>query len=170
MKFAEYRSEWLNVLKQQEEMLRVEKMSAEDALALGVIMTGLAKEKYKQPIAIRIILGGHIAFSFLMDGTSRHNEWWMDKKLNTCRLSGVSSIRTLVEVAEGIRPMEMEYEQDGDYALCGGCFPLRNGEGRLLGYVLASGMPHECDHQLIADALAEFLNITVPSLLENGAE
>lgn len=166
MEFKNYRSEWLEALCQQEEALRVEKMSAEDALALGVIMIGLAKEKYKMPIAIRIILGGHTAFSFLMDGTSLHNEWWMDKKLNTSRATGVSSIRSLVEVAEGIRAMESEFENDGDYALCGGCFPLRNGEGKLLGYVLASGLAHECDHQLIVDALAEFLNLTVPAIVE----
>lgn len=166
MEFKNYRSEWLEALRKQEETLRVEKMSAEDALALGVIMIGLAKEKYKMPIAIRIILGGHTAFSFLMDGTSRYNEWWMDKKLNTSRMTGASSIRSLVEVADGIRAMEPEFENDGDYALCGGCFPLRNGEGKLLGYVLASGLPHECDHQLIVDALAEFLNLTVPAIVE----
>ena len=166
MEFASYKPQWEEILKQQEEILRVEKMSAEDALALGVIMSGLAKEKYQKPIAIRIILGGHVAFSYLMDGTSMNNEWWMDKKLNTCRATGASSIRSLVELAEGIRPMESEFENEGDYALCGGCFPLRNAAGKLLGYVLASGMPHECDHQLIVDALAEFLNVSVPSILE----
>ena len=166
MEFASYKPQWEEILKQQEEILRVEKMSAEDALALGVIMSGLAKEKYQKPIAIRIILGGHVGFSFLMDGTSMNNEWWMDKKLNTCRATGASSIRSLVELAEGIRPMESEFENEGDYALCGGCFPLRNAAGKLLGYVLASGMPHECDHQLIVDALAEFLNVSVPSILE----
>lgn len=166
MEFVSYQPQWEEILKQQEEILRVEKMSAEDALALGVIMSGLAKEKYQKPIAIRIILGGHVAFSFLMDGTSMNNEWWMDKKLNTCRATGASSIRSLVELAEGIRPMESEFENEGDYALCGGCFPLRNAAGKLLGYVLASGMPHECDHQLIVDALAEFLNVSVPSILE----
>ena len=166
MEFASYKPQWEEILKQQEEILRVEKMSAEDALALGVIMSGLAKEKYQKPIAIRIILGGHVAFSFLMDGNSMNNEWWMDKKLNTCRATGASSIRSLVELAEGIRPMESEFENEGDYALCGGCFPLRNAAGKLLGYVLSSGMPHECDHQLIVDALAEFLNVSVPSILE----
>ena len=75
------------------------------------------------------------------------------------------AIRSLVEVAEGLRPMEPEFENDGDYALCGGCFPLRNAAGKLLGYVLASGLPHECDHQLIADGLAEFLGKEIPSVL-----
>ena len=166
MEFNRYKPEWLDILKQHEEILRTEKMTAEDALALGVIMIGLAKEKYKKSAAMRIILGGHTVFSFHMDGTSLNNDWWMDKKLNTCRVTGISSIRSLVEVAEGLRPLESEFENDGDFALCGGCFPLRNAAGKLLGWVLASGLPHECDHQLIADSLAEFLNVSIPSILD----
>ena len=101
-----------------------------------------------------------------MDGTSTNNEWWMDKKLSTCRMSGVSSIRTLVEVAEGLRPMEPEFENENDFALCGGCFPLRNADGKLLGYALCSGLAHECDHQLIVDALAELLGREIPRIVD----
>ena len=81
-------------------------------------------------------------------------------------MSGVSSIRTLVEVAEGLRPMEPEFENENDFALCGGCFPLRNASGKLLGYVLCSGLAHECDHQLIADALAELLGREIPRIVD----
>ena len=81
-------------------------------------------------------------------------------------MSGVSSIRTLVEVAEGLRPMEPEFENENDFALCGGCFPLRNAAGRLLGYALCSGLPHQCDHQLIADALAELLGREIPRIVD----
>ena len=165
MEFAMYKPEWLEVLKQQEEKLRVEKMSADDCFALGTIMVGLAKEKYEKPVSVRIVTNGQVTFSFLMEGTSTNNNWWMDKKLNTCRISGVSSIRTLVEVAEGIRPMEPEFEIENNFALCGGCFPLKNAAGKILGYVEDSGMPHEQDHQLLADALAEFLGVEVPSIL-----
>jgi len=165
MEFNRYKSEWLDILKIHEEKLRTEAMSSDQAWELGAIMVRLAKEKYQKPAAMRIILGGHVALSFLMDGTSMNNDWWMDKKLNTCRATGVSSIRSLVEVAEGLRSLEPEFEIDGDYALCGGCFPLRNAAGKLLGYVLASGLPHECDHQLIADSLSEFLGVPVPSII-----
>jgi len=165
MEFTRYQKEWLPILVAHEEKLRTEALSSDDALALGTIMVRLAKEKYRKPVAMRVILGGHTAFSFHMDGTSLNNDWWMDKKLNTCRMTGVSSIRSLVEVAEGLRALEKEFETEGDYALCGGCFPLRNQAGKLLGYVLASGMPHECDHQLIADSLSEFLNIPVDSII-----
>lgn len=165
MEFNRYKKEWLPILASHEEKLRTEAMTSDQALALGVIMIRLAKEKYLKPAAMRVILGGHTAFAFHMDGTSMNNDWWMDKKLNTCRATGVSSIRSLVEVAEGMRALEPEFENDGDYALCGGCFPLRNAAGKLLGYVLASGLPHECDHQLIADSLSEFLNIPVDSII-----
>lgn len=165
MEFNRYRPEWLNILKVQEETLRVEGMSANDCLKLGTIIARLADEKYQKPAGIRIITCGQITFSFLMDGTSTNNNWWMDKKLNTCRMTGVSSIRSLVEVAEGLRPMEPEFENVDNFALCGGCFPLKNAAGKGIGYVLTSGLPHECDHQLIVDGLAEFLGKEVPSIL-----
>ena len=166
MKFEYYEKEWLEIVRRQEELLRTDSFSAEDALRLGLTMERLAREEYREPIAIRIILGGHTAFSYLMDGTDSNNEWWMDKKLNTARMSGMSSLRTLMEVAEGNIPCEKEYEIENDYALCGGCFPLRRPDGRLIGYVESSGMAHQNDHQLIADALAEQLGKKAPSIRE----
>lgn len=165
MEFKRYCSEWLDTISRQEELLRVEGMTADGCFALGTIIVRLANEKYHKPVGIRIITGGQITFSFLMEGTSINNNWWMDKKLNTCRMTGVSSIRALVETAEGLRPMEPEFENENNFALCGGCFPLKNAAGKLLGYVLTSGLAHECDHQLIVDALNEFLGKDAPSIL-----
>lgn len=164
MKFQAYRPEWLPLLRRQEELLRFERFGGEDALAIGLIMVRLAKERYLQPAAFRIIAGGRTAFSHLMDGTSSNNDWWMDKKLRTSRVTGVSSILSLVEIAEGARPMEPELENENDFALCGGCFPIRNGGGKLLGYVLCSGMAHWMDHQLIIDALNEYLRANAPAI------
>ena len=165
MEFAKYSESWLEILRDQEAKLRMETLCADEALKIGMIMYRLAKEKYLKPISIRIITGGQTTFSFLMEGTSTNNEWWMDKKLNTSRLSGVSSILTLVEVAMGLRAMEPEYEKENDFALCGGCFPIKNQAGKVIGYAQSSGMPHECDHQLIADALAEYLGVEIGSII-----
>ena len=165
MEFAKWNESWLEILRDQEAKLRMESLSADEALKIGMIMYRLAKEKYLKPISIRIITGGQTTFSFLMEGTSTNNEWWMDKKLNTSRLSGVSSILTLVEVAMGLRAMEPEYEKENDFALCGGCFPIKNNAGKVIGYAQSSGMPHACDHQLIADALAEFLGVEIGSII-----
>ena len=165
MEFAKWNESWLEILRDQEAKLRMESLCADDAMKIGMIMYRLAKEKYLKPISIRIITGGQTTFSFLMEGTSTNNEWWMDKKLNASRLSGVSSILTLVEVAMGLRAMEPEYEKENDFALCGGCFPIKNQAGKVIGYAQSSGMPHECDHQLIADALAEYLGVEIGSII-----
>lgn len=164
MKLHEYKKEWLEILRRQEELLRVENMTADEVLKLGTIMIGIARENYPQPAAFRIITNGQVTFSFKMEGTSTNNDWWMDKKLNTSRITGVSSILSLVEVAEGLRPAEPEFEIEDNFALCGGCFPLRTPAGKLIGWALASGLPHYMDHQLIADALAEYLQVEIPVL------
>lgn len=164
MELQKYCPEWLEILRKHEEVLRVEKLTAEDAFRLGTIMIRLAKETYQKAAAFRVMLAGQTTFSYLMDGTDTLNEWWMNKKLNTARMTGTSSILALVEVALGLRAMEPEFENVNDFALCGGCFPLKNAAGKLLGYVLCSGMPHHCDHQLIADALAELLNVEIPRI------
>ena len=161
MNFREYKAEWLDALRSHEEVLRLEKISSDDALAIADIMIRLAKEKYRQPIAIRIISAGLTVYSHLMDGTSHYNDWWMDKKLNVCQMTGASSIRTLVEVATGVIPMEPEFENEDSHALCGGGFPVRNAAGKLIGYVLCSGMKHYSDHQLIVDALSAFTGRSV---------
>ena len=164
MKFQEWKPEWLEIVSAQEERLRLERMTADDALELGNIMVRLARERYGKPAALRVVTNGQITFSFLMDGTDLNNCWWMDKKLNTCRLTGVSSLRSLLEVAMGVREMEPEFEIENNFALCGGCFPLRTPAGRPLGWALCSGLPHYCDHQLLADALAEFLGVEIPEV------
>ena len=164
MEFREYKAEWLEILRTHEEVLRLEKLTSDDALAIADIMIRLAKEKYKQPIAIRIISAGLTVYSHLMDGTSHFNDWWMDKKINVCRMTGKASIHTLVEVATGAYPMEPEFENEDSHALCGGGFPIRNASGKLIGYVLCSGMKHYHDHQLIIDALCAFTGKSVPAI------
>jgi len=164
MEIREYKSEWLEILRSHEEVLRLEKLTSDDALAIAGHMIRLAKEKYRQPIAIRIISAGLTVYSHLMDGTSHYNDWWMDKKLNVCRMTGKSSILSLVEVAEKILPVEPEFENDDSHALCGGGFPVRNAAGKLIGWVLCSGMKHYNDHQLIVDALCAFTGKSVEAI------
>ena len=166
MELKHYQAKWLDILKVQEEKLRMDKLDADGALQLGLIMVRLAKEKYRKSVSVRVITNGQATFEYYMEGTDSHNRWWMDKKLNTSRVSSVSSIRTLVEVGEGLRAPVPEFEIDNNFALCGGCFPLKTHDGRLIGYAQSSGMAHEEDHQLIVDALSEYLGIDVPSLLD----
>ena len=59
----------LHLIKDVEKRLAsVEKMTADDALELGMIMIRRAKECVGKPAAVRVITGGQTTFSFLMEG------------------------------------------------------------------------------------------------------
>ena len=52
-----------------------------------------------------------------------------------------------------------------NYAACGGCFPVIMENGEIFARVLVSGMAHEEDHQIIADAMAIQLGKEAPSII-----
>ncbi len=159
------KKEWLELVAKQEELLVFDKFDREDMLALGLKIIELAKTKYGHGVAVRIFAEGATTFYHMMDGSSLENDWWMNKKLNGCLITGVSSIRATLEREYGIRKTEEWMKNEGNYALCGGCIPVRLKSGDIAGYAMVSALPHETDHQLVADAMAEFLGVQIPSIL-----
>ena len=156
---------WPQIIAQQEEILRYETFTRDIALELGLKICELARQKYRKGAAIRIIEDNIVIFELKMPGTDAENDWWMGKKLATSRLTGVSSLRAYVEAQAGLREPEWE-ERTGNFAACGGCFPVFRADGKNpIHYVLVSGMEHREDHQIIADAMAWQLGKEVPSLI-----
>ena len=158
-----YKKEWLKTVLRQEELLVFEHFSREDALALGLKIIDLAKSKYGG-VAIRIISEDAVTFYYMMEGSSMENDWWMDKKFNVCKKTGVSSLRASLEFEYGIRKPVEWYKNEGNYALVGGCIPVKLKSGETAGYAMVSALDHEKDHQLVADAMADLLKIKIPSL------
>ncbi|MEG0257676.1 MAG: heme-binding protein [Christensenella sp.] len=159
------KKEWIEIVKKQEELLRFDEFRREDALGLGQKIAELAKTKYKHGVAIRIFAEGAVLFSHMMDESSLENEYWMTKKFNTCSITRISSLRTFLEIHYGVRKREAWCDNDGNYALCGGCIPIFDKAGAAVGFVMVSALDHEQDHQLIADAMAQYLGIDIPSVL-----
>ena len=160
-----YDPKWLPIIQAQERLLYFDRFSNRDALQIGLNAVAAADE-LGYAFAIRVIANGAIVFSHHMDGTSRNNDWWMDKKLNTALLTGISTLRHYVEIEGGVRPRPDFLDFDGNYATDGGCVPMRMRDGRIFGYVIASGAPHALDHEVATRAIARFLNIEVPSILD----
>ena len=52
-----------------------------------------------------------------------------------------------------------------EFALSGGCFPIRVRGMGVIGTLTVSGFPQTHDHQLAVDSLAAFLNLSAPSVL-----
>lgn len=162
------RPEWCDILKRQDEALIFPApIKNSDALTIGLYAIERAKA-LGYAFAIRVIANGAIAFSHHMDGVGLHNDWWMDKKLNTAREVGISTLRLCSEVEAGFREAPAFLENKSSYAIDGGCVPMRTADGHVFGYVLASGAPHQYDHEVATYAIARFLGVEAPSVLEEN--
>lgn len=157
--------EWLPILEEHEKVLRFESFSREDALDIGLCIIRLANEKYRGSLAIRIIEDDMDVFAYKMPGTSVENEMWMRRKLNTSRATGVSSLRAFIEIECGLRK-ETWLKREGAFVACGGCMPVLMQNGETFAYIMVSGLDHELDHQIIADAIAGHLNINIGTIAE----
>ena len=160
-----YKPEWPDMLRKQDELLHLDAFSNADALKIGLHAVDVAHE-FGQGFSIRVIANGAVVFSHHMDGTSLFNDWWMDKKLNTSRATGLSSLRFFAEVESGMRPRPEWLNMEGNYCIDGGCVPMRMKDGSVFGYVIASGASHELDHEVATQAIARFLGVSVPSTAE----
>lgn len=153
---------WIDICAKQEELLQYESFSREDALALGLSIIQIAKEKYHGAVAIRIIEEDSDIFSYRMTGSVKDADWWMNNKYIHARFIRMSSLRALV--------LAKNHEFNPDWTpwnqyLCGGCIPVFNKNGgRPLAYVVISGMAHYEDHQIIAEAMAKQLGVTIPEI------
>ena len=160
-----YDPSWLEKLRIQDDLLIFQSpLNNSDALKLGLLAVEQAK-RMGMSFSFRVIVNGAVAFSHLMDGTGLENEWWMDKKLNTVRETGISTLRLFYEITEGLRTSPPFLDNLSSYAVDGGCIPLRGREGELLGYIIASGNDHQYDHEAAAEAVARFLGVEIPSLI-----
>ena len=160
-----YDASWPEILRQQDEALRfTSRISNHDALTIGLYAIEQANS-FGMAFSIRVIANGAIVFSHHMDGIGLGNDWWMDKKLNTARETGLSTLRLFSEVQAGTREAPDFLENRSSYAIDGGCVPMRTTDGRIFGYVIASGAPHQYDHEVATRAIARFLNVDVPSVV-----
>ena len=160
-----YDPSWPDKVRKQDELLVFPgHISNDDALTLGLAAVEEAK-KLGMDFSVRVIVNGVTAFSHLMGSTGLENEWWMDKKLNTVRETGISTIRLFCEIQEGTKRSPSFLDDLSSYAVDGGCVPLRDVTGHVFGYMIASGHDHQYDHEVVVRALARFLNADIPSLI-----
>ena len=152
------------VLRQDELLVFPSPVSNDSALTLGLMIVEEAR-KIGMDFSVRIITNGVTAFSHLMGKTGLENEWWMDKKLNTARESGISTMRLFCEIQSGMREAPAFLDDLSSYAVDGGCVTLRDRAGHVFGYAIASGNDHQYDHEVVVRAIARFLGTEIPSLI-----
>lgn len=152
------------ILRRQEELLRVNSFSNQDAWELGCLMV---EESARRGIGLAACirkLNGNIVFEAAGEGTDLTNQLWMERKFHTVALMERSSLLATVDCrlqGQSIRGMGLS---DADYVLCGGGFPIRSRGGNLLMVATVSALPHQQDHAFLVDCFAQLLGTTVPQL------
>lgn len=140
----------------QEKLLQFTEFNNEQAFTLANLIIKEVKAKYSKPVAIRIVLDQLKILDFMMSG--RTDNSWLTRKINTVYKSKHSSLYTFLKKEQN--PIYQCWENDGNFAICGGGFPLIiNAE--LRGVIAVSGLVHDQDHQVIVNALQTMLRIDI---------
>jgi uncharacterized protein (UPF0303 family) len=142
----------------QERELIFSRLTNEDALELGLLLVEKARAR-RLSIAIDIARGGQRLFHYAAAGTSPDNASWIERKKNLVHrmfrssygigLKLASSGKTLSESLAGL--------SCEDYAAHGGSFPIVVRDVGFVGTVTVSGLPQKDDHDLVVEAMREFL-------------
>ncbi|WP_162248913.1 Gfo/Idh/MocA family oxidoreductase [Paenibacillus sp. Root52] len=151
-----YTPECLDVLKEQEEILRYDHFGAAEALKLGNIIAELAKE-YDREIAVSIIRESDelVLFQYMMDSKARKNISYMEGKRRAAKLVGHSSLWMHVDHVLN-KKWNTEMENIPHYIPTGGAFPIRVHDEWVATLAL-SGLHEGRDHELIVRALSRAL-------------
>lgn len=149
----------IEILKRQEEVLRFDALSEDDAWTLGSLMRERAVAK-SLPLVIDIRVTGRQLFYTALPGTTPDNPDWVRRKINVVTRYHMSSYRKGRELAasgaeldegRGVLPIDM--------APHGGCFPIHIRGTGIGGTVTVSGIPQRQDHGFVVECLCEYLGV-----------
>lgn len=151
--------ELMKVLEMQEEILQFSSFTNADAWELGNMVVMEAKRRGVS-IAVRIRLNnGCTVFQHNMDGMTKYNEQWLDRKENTVQTLEQSSLRLCMRMKESEEQLEDMFLNPSEYAACGGGFPIRVEEVGVIGSIVVSGMDHVSDHDLLVKCISKYLHV-----------
>ncbi|KAK9311003.1 hypothetical protein V1524DRAFT_115422 [Lipomyces starkeyi] len=156
-------------LDEQESELEFPSFTAEDALALGLLILS-ESPKAKNPdlpevdkVVVHISVNGNLLFCSGQDGTSDGNLEWIKRKVNTVTKFGHSSLYMgAFCLSRGLEFNRLMSLPESEYTGAGGGFPLRiKGVSYPVGAIAVSGLPQEDDHELLIRSIRKYLNSKV---------
>ncbi|MEU6487971.1 heme-degrading domain-containing protein [Streptomyces sp. NPDC046887] len=140
----------------QQEALALDRLTHEDAWALGTLLVELARER-ALPVAIDIRRGPQQLFHAALPGSSADNDDWIDRKRRVVERYGDSSLLVGTRFRARGKSFDTDSRLDPDrYAAHGGSFPLTVRGAGAVGTVTVSGLPQLDDHALVVEALTRF--------------
>lgn len=157
--------EMLDLVIRQEEALQFEQITFEDAWKVGLAIRDRVS-RHGGNASVDITLCGVQLFRCAVGTPTPNNGRWIRRKQNVVLENWKSSLRVMLEMSLSGRTLEEFGLKAEDFALSGGGFPIIvRGQG-VVGVAAVSGLPQTHDHQMVVDALAEYLHLaSIPSVL-----
>ncbi len=151
----------IQILRQQEKLIRFGSFGSVDAMAIGVILARLCAE-YPEQLAVVITRESDqtVIYQYVMDEKKQRNLNFASAKRNAVLATGHSSLLALAEACEGNIPDAM-LKEDEEIIPVGGAFPIFV-KGVHTATIAVSGLHQGKDHEIIVRALEEYLDIDLP--------
>jgi len=158
-------SEDLEVIAEQEKLLRFASFNTDTAWQLGNLLRAMLLERNAGG-TVEIELAGQVLFACTTPGASPGQANWIRRKRNTVRAFAKSSyaVGLTLERDGDTLPVRQGLAL-ADYAIHGGGFPLHVTGMGCVGSVVVSGLPQRQDHELVVTAVAQLLGVTAPHLI-----
>jgi len=157
-------TEDIDLIDQQEQLLRFPAFDATTAWQLGNIMRQRLLDKQAAG-TIEIELAGQLLFACATPGATPGQADWIRRKRNTVRRFGRSSYAVGRILERDTQTLESRHGLTlADFAAHGGGFPLYLTGTGMVGTIIVSGLPQRDDHNLVVASIAQLLNLTVPEL------
>ncbi|OLC75938.1 MAG: hypothetical protein AUH83_07165 [Deltaproteobacteria bacterium 13_1_40CM_4_68_19] len=142
----------------EERELVFDRFTNDDALELGLLLVEKARAR-QLAIAIDVERSGQRLFHFAAAGTTPDNAAWIERKKNLVKRMFRSSYAVGLKLAaEGKTLSERLGISPETFAAHGGCFPVLVKNAGFVGTVTVSGLPQKDDHDLVVEAIREFLD------------
>ena len=110
--------------KKEEDLLCFDKFSNEDALALGLKIVEMAKER-GAAVAIDIEINGNQMFHYAMPGSNKRHAMWIRRKQNMVQTSQVSTLHAYYQLIRDGKDQAKDWRlNEADYGAIGGGFPI----------------------------------------------
>ena len=109
----------------------------------------------KAGICYQVVVNGFTAVRCFLTGTDESNIVWLERKKNTVLKSRRSSLRCGLE-AEAAGSLEPWQEDEELYVIRGGGYPIWRQDGTFVGALCISGLHHEEDHRMAAEAVRRY--------------
>lgn len=148
----------LTTLNSQDQELRFDSVTNEDALHMGLLAVEVMKA-YQGQVAVEVQLNRVSVFRYVPEGASEMNLDFIRRKINVVHMTNRSSLHQKCVFAEMGMPQELVEScmPMSDFALSGGAFPLRLKCGTVIGVMAVSGLPEEDDHEIVTTVLGRFI-------------